>query len=208
MAMGRGLAGEEKMKAVQEHLAAEGLVRVKIVAQQRVVAGGVTRGVGGQPALGRVDLAILLGPPVLRRDELRAQRHNLRVAGADHDRRDGAVEMSGRSVRVPEAGTMGAMDVFGLRGKIPGGIQRDEAGVADGAHLLQQPRLVESLVEIVKETEEMTGLNRIERLADVIVAGNAFDLKERAGVVATAGLFHGLLETQERRALGEKDRES
>ena len=93
--------------------------------------------------------------------------------------------MSGRSVRVPEAGTVGTMDAFGLRGKIPGGIQRDEPGVADGAHLLQHPRPVKRLVEIVKETEQMTWRNRIERLADVIVAGDAFDLEERAGVAAT-----------------------
>ena len=54
----------------------------------------------------------------------------------------------------------------------------------------------------------MMGRDRVERLADVIVGGNAPDLEERAGVVAAASLFHGLLVTQERRALGEKDGES
>jgi len=96
----------------------------------------------GQPAFGGVDFAVLLGLPVLRRDELRAQRHDLRVTGADEDRSDGALKMRGRSVRVAEAGTVGTMDVFGLGREIPGGIQRDEPGVADGAHLLQQPRPV------------------------------------------------------------------
>jgi hypothetical protein len=93
-------------------------MRVEVVAQQGVVAGGITFGVGGQPALGGVDLAILLGLPVLRRDELRAQRHDLRMAGTDDDRRDGAVEMRGLAVGVAEAGTVGAMDVLGWGGKI------------------------------------------------------------------------------------------
>ena len=53
--MGRGLAGEQKMKPVQQHLPAEGLMRVKIIAQQGVVAGGVTRGMSGQPASGGCD---------------------------------------------------------------------------------------------------------------------------------------------------------
>ena len=55
MALRRGLAGEQEMKPVPQHLPAEGLMGVEIVAQQGVVAGGVTRGVGGQPALGGVD---------------------------------------------------------------------------------------------------------------------------------------------------------
>ena len=97
------------------------------------------------------------------------------------------------------------MDVFGLGREIPGGIQRDEAGVADGAPLLQQPRLIKGLKQILEETEQLTGRNRIEHLADVIVARDACDLKERARIVAAAFLFHGLLETQERRALREED---
>jgi hypothetical protein len=62
-------------------------------------------------------------------------------------------------------------------------------------------------VEIIKQTEEVAGFNRIERLADVIVGGNVLDLEQGTGVVATARLFHVLLETQERRALREKDGE-
>jgi hypothetical protein len=63
------------MKSDQQHLAAEGLMRVEIIAKQRVVAGGVTSGVLGQSAFGGVDLAVLFDLPVLRLDEHRALRH-------------------------------------------------------------------------------------------------------------------------------------
>ena len=53
----------------------------------------------------------------------------------------------------------------------------------------------------------MAGFNRIERLADVIVRGDALDLEQGAGVVAPARVFHVLLKTQERRALSEEHRE-
>ena len=180
---------------------------VKIVAQQRVVAGGITRGVGAQPAFGSGNFAVLFDLSVLRGDELRAQRHDLGMTGADEDRRDGAVKMRALALGVLNAGTVRAMDVFGLGRKIPGGVQGDESGVADGPHGLQQSFLLEGLVQIIEQTVEVMRFDRVEDLADVIVSGDALDLKERAGVVASVGLFHSSLETQERGVLGEKDRE-
>ena len=111
---------------MQEHLTAERLMGVEIVAQQGVIAGGGTLRLGGQPAFGGVDFAVLFDLPVLRHNEFRAQRHDLSVARTDDHRSDGAVEMRGLAVGVADTGTMGAVDVFGLRGKIPGGVQRDE----------------------------------------------------------------------------------
>ena len=99
------------------------------------------------------------------------------------------------------------MDVFGLGGKIPGGVQREEPGVLDRAHGLQQARLIEGAVEFVKQTEQMVRRDRIQRLADVIVRGDAPDLEQRASIVLPLDLFHVLLKAQERGALGEEDRE-
>lgn len=193
---------------MQQHLAAEGLMGVEVVTQQRVVAGVIALGVGGQPAFGGGDFTILLGLAVLRGDELGPQGHDLGVAGADDDRSDGAVEMRGGSVGVPQTGAVLAMDVLGLGGEIPRAVQGDEPGVAGGAHGLQQPVVVKGALDIVKETQQVFGRDRIEAVADVIVGGDAFDLKQGAGVIATAVLFHALLEAQEGGALGEEDRES
>ena len=62
-------------------------------------------------------------------------------------------------------------------------------------------------MQVVVETEKVMRLDRVQHLADVVVGGNAPDLEQRAGVVAAARLFHGLLRAQEGGALGEKDRE-
>jgi hypothetical protein len=96
------------------------------------------------------------------------------------------------------------MNVFGLRGKIPGGVQGDEAGVMDCAHRWQQAGLLESLVQIVKEAEEVAGLHRVERLADLVVARDAPDPEQRPSIVAPLGLLHVLLKAQKRGALGEE----
>lgn len=113
--------------------------------------------------------------------------------------------MSGLALGVSDTGTVGAMDALGLGGKIPGGIQGDESGAAHGPHGLQHARLIEGLVQIIKEAEEVVRLDRVERLADVVIGGDTLDLEEGTGVVASAGLLHLLLETQERGALGEED---
>jgi hypothetical protein len=109
--------------------------------------------------------------------------------------------------RVPEAGTGGAMDVLGWGGKRPRGVQGDQARVADGPQGFPPPRLIEAVVQLIKETEARPRLDRVERLTNVIVGGDAFDLEEGTGVVATVSPFQFPLETQERGALGEKDRE-
>jgi len=207
MGVGSGFAGEQEMEAVQEHLAAEGLVGVEIVAQQSVIAGVIAEGVGAQPAFGRGDFTILLGLAVLRGDELRAQRHDLGVAGAEDDGGDGAVVMSGGSVGVVKGRAVLALDILGLGGEIPGAVQGDEAGIAHRAHGFEQPVFVEGAMQVVKEAKQVFGRDRIQAVADVIVGGNALDLEQGAGVVLSAVLFHELLEAQEGGALGEENRE-
>jgi hypothetical protein len=83
--------------------------------------------------------------------------------------------MSDLAGGVLEAGAVLAVNVFGLRGEIPGGVQEDEPGVLDRAHGLQQPRFRKSLVQIIKETKQFTRFHRVERLADVIIARNLLD---------------------------------
>lgn len=63
--------------------------------------------------------------------------------------------------------TVRAMDVFGLGREIPGGVQGDEPGVAHGPHGLEQTDLIEGLVQLIKETKQMPGRDRVERVASV-----------------------------------------
>lgn len=110
--MGGGFAGEEEMKVVQQHLTAEGLVGVKIVAQQGVVASGIALGVGLKPALGSSDLAVLFDMSILRDDEFGPQRHHVGVARADNDRGDGAVKVGDLPLGMLDVRTVGTVDVL------------------------------------------------------------------------------------------------
>ena len=96
------------------------------------------------------------------------------------------------------------MNVFGLGGEIPCRIHRDEPGVLDSPHGRQQPVRIKGPIQIIEQLHHMLRRDGVERLADVIVRGDALDLEKGAGVVATARLFHVALETQERGALGEE----
>src|SRR4029453_1412807 len=112
--MGLGLAGEKKMETVEERAPTEGLMGVKVVAQQGDGAAEIAGGVLFQPALGGGDFAILLGVAVLRGDKLGPQRDDLRLAGRHDHRRGGTVKVSDLAALVFEVGTTRTMNL--LRG--------------------------------------------------------------------------------------------
>ncbi len=127
------------------------------------------------------------------------------VAIYDH-RSDGTVEMSDLAFGVPEAGTVRAVNVFGLGREMPSGVQRDEQGVLHRPYGFEQTRFGKGLVQIIKQAEKVGSFDRVEYLAKVVIARNALDLKEGMGVVAAAGFFHVLVETEEGGTLGKKNR--
>lgn len=135
------------------------------------------------------------------------QVDDLGVAGADHHRGDGAVEVGAGAVGVFGLRTAGTVDVLGLAGKVTGAVQSDELGAAHGAHLLEQADLRGAVVEVVKDRQEVRGRDRIEQVADVVVRGDAIHPKERGGVVGSASLAEGGLMGEEGGALGEEDRQ-
>ena len=67
--------------------------------------------------------------------------------------------------------------------------------------------LLKGPLQIIEEFHQMFRRDRVQRLADMIVRGDALDLEKTAGIIAGAGLFHVPLETQERGALGEENGE-
>ena len=127
------------------------------------------------------------------------------MAWADDDWGDRAMEMSDLTVGVSDAGTVATMDVSRLGGEIPSGVQCNELRLPDRPHRLDQSGLLKALMEIVEEAEQIQRGNRIQRLPNVVVTRDVLDLEERTGIVASASSFHGLLETEERGALGEED---
>ena len=90
---------------------------------------------------------------------------------------------------------------------VPGSIQRDECGVVDPAPRLEEAMLAQRLVDLIIHRIERLGLDGIEHVANLVVAGDLCDLKEAGGVVLSLRLLHGLLMGQKGGALGEEHRE-
>lgn len=149
-----------------------------------------------QPAFGGVDFTILLHLPVLGDDELRTQRDGIGLAGRDDHGSDGTVIMGHFPVLVLEAGTVGAANVFALRGKIPGAVQGDQTGVVNAAQTLQNALLVQGLINLVVDAKQFLRFHRIEHVADMDVGGNLIDLEEALSVALALVLFHVLLVSQ------------
>ena len=204
--MGIGFADEEEIKAVEHGAATEGLVGVEVVAQDGVVSCVVEGAVVLQPPFGGIDFTVLLLVSVLGEDELRAQRDGIGLAGAEDDRRDCAVIMGQLSILTLQRGAVRAVNVFGLRGEIPGAVQSDETGAVDAAEIIEKALFLQGLINTVVNGKEFLGLHRIEHVADMLGCGDLVDLEEALSVASALVLFHGLLVGQEGRALGEEDR--
>ncbi len=90
-----GFHAQDEVGAGRQDLSAHRLFGVEVIAETDRPEAGMARGVAVQPAAGGLGLAVLLGVAVLRGDEFRAQRHRMRVADPDQDRRQHAVTVFG-----------------------------------------------------------------------------------------------------------------
>jgi hypothetical protein len=90
---------------------------------------------------------------------------------------------------------------------IPGAIQSNERRVVDAAESLQDPRCAQGVVDPIIHRIEGLGRDRVEHLADLIVAGDLLEVEETLGVVVTPRLLHRFLMRQQGGRLGEEDRE-
>jgi hypothetical protein len=72
--------------------------------------------------------------------------------------------------------TAGAVNF--LRGKIPGAVQGDQRGVLHAAIAVQNPVRAQRGVNAVLHRIGRFGRDRVEHLADLIVARNSFDLEK------------------------------
>ena len=69
------------------------------------------------------------------------------------------------------------------------------------------PQLRQRVHRVGEDGKHRVGRDRIEQIADVVVARGPGHREQAPGVAASLRDLHSSLEIQERRALGEKDRE-
>ena len=203
--VGGRLADEDEMVSVQQNLAAEGLVRIEVVAEQGIVARAVELAVARKPALGRLDFAILLLVAVLRGNEFGAQRDRLVAAGCDDDGRDGAVAIRDGSVLVLFFRAVVGVDRS--RGMLSCPVDGDELGAIHAPEILKHSLLSECAQDGIIDGEEFPGFDRVEQVPDLVGRGDLSDVEKGLGIAAPLPLLHGLLGGEKGWTLHEKHRE-
>ena len=127
------------------------------------------------------------------------------IAGGHDDGGDGAVIVGLLAGLVLQAGAVGAVDF--VRGEIPGAVQRQEEGPFDGAVGLQHLGRAQVFEYLIVKRQEAFGADRVQGLADLVVAGDLLDAEQSLGVAQALGTLHVSLAGQEGGALREEDRE-
>ncbi len=146
--MGVGLADQDEVEPQGLQFAAKRLVAVEVVAEDDRLQPAAFPAVRGQPALGGVDLAVLLLCAVLRPDELRGQRDDFVTPRLDQHRGQGRVEIRHLAVGVPPGRTVLAMDR--LRGEILRPVQGEQHRAAHRAVGIHYAGLLQSVEKIEK----------------------------------------------------------
>ena len=158
-----------------------------------------------EPAFDGVALAILFFGAVLRRDELRHQRHDFGVAGRHDRRRQHGMIRLDLAVGALAREAMRAAEL--LRAKELGSVPGDEGSAAQSAKGLAQRRLGQQRFQTLETGREQRRVRLVEHVADVIVGGNFLDPEQGLAIGAALAFLQGALEGQKRGALHEKHRE-
>ncbi len=204
-----GLDAEDEVGAGLKHQAAHRLLGVQVVAQADRAESRVARRVAAQPAVAGLGLAVLLPVAVLRRDELRAKRQRVGVAGPDQCGRQHAVIVFGVLAvlaLVPEP-RLAVLAVDLARVVELGAVERDQGAPAQRLIGLKRLIFCHYAERDVEPRVDLGRLDPVQLEADVVVGGQPADAEQRAGRVAAPGPFEHPLVLQERRRLHEEHRE-
>jgi len=203
--VGIGLADQDKMEPLADEGLAQRLFAIEVIPEEGHAQRPVSRPIRGQPAFGRGVLAVLLRMAILRGDEFRLQGDDPRIARCHDHRCDRAMGRGDGAVLVVRAAAM--VTVEGGRREVLGPIEGHQQLPVERAVGLQMPQLMERVQRGGEDGKHRAGRDRIEPIADVIVARDPYHPEQALGVAPSLGPLQGALEIQERRALGEEDRE-
>ena len=201
-----GQAHEQKRAALREHLLAERLMAVKIVAQHGGAPRRDMRAPSVQPTRGGIEFAVLFCLPVLRANEFRRQREHRCLSRCEDHRCHGDMGVLDFAVTRRARRALRTMDRF--RAVVFGAVECDQYPSIGAAVLLQCAVPVQCVDEVDEYRCQMIRRDRIEQVADLLGARDLMDPEQRAGVVAALFLPHPSLIVQKRWTLHEERRES
>ena len=158
-----------------------------------------------KPAPHGAALAILLGVPVLRHDELRGKRHHVGVPGRHDGGGQEGVEVFGRLALAGAGRAVRAVDPG--RAVVLGAVQRDQHARAQALEGREPARALQLGDHVLEHGTKVIGRDWVEHAADVTVAGDAAHPEQGVSVGAAVPGLKLALVGEKRGALGEEHRE-
>ena len=177
-------------------------MRVQVVPEQDGVSPAQPVGHTIKPALGGVDLAVLLLRAVLRRDKLRAQGHGLPDARRDDHGRDSLVAEDRPPVLVAGDQAARARDL--LRAVEVRPVEGDQRATPEDAVTLHRAALLQDSQEVLERAVKQLSRRGVQQVPDVVVRRDGPDAEECQGVAFPLLVLHGPLAGEPRRGLEEE----
>ena len=196
------LAGEDEVAAGVLDRGGDRLAGEQVVTEINRPEMGNCATMPDQPALGGIALAILLLRPVLRGDELRRQRQDLRVARCDHAGTQKGMEAFHTAIGTVPRRALRAFDL--ARAEVLAAIQRDQQPSAQAMEPRQRPGCLDGPhEECVKDCRR----GAVQHQADVVVGGDCRHAEQGLAVGPALPPLQRPLVCQKRRASHEEQRE-
>ena len=195
-------AGEDEVQSVEQDFAAERPVRIQVVAEQDGAGLAQPGRHVVQPALGGVDLAVLLFRAVLRRDEFGAQGDGLPDAGRHDHGRDRLVAEDRPAVPVARDEAVRARDL--LRAAEVRPVEGDERAAPEDAVALQRAAALQKPQKPAEGAVQQFRGGGVQQASDAVVRRDVPDAEKRQRVAPALFVLHGPLAGQPRRGLEEE----
>ncbi len=205
--MGGGFGSEQEITAGLDDSVADRVMGEKVIGKDDRSQMSVVWQMMFDPAVGGLGLTVLFVIAVLRRDELRTQRHHLVVAVGDQSGtqyrmmiRDGVgfLMVCGGALRTPDP-----VRVMELRA-----VQGDEDAVIEPGEVAKCLIFNQFSQCHVERRIQQPAVDVVEFVSDVVVGGNACDTEQRVAGMTVGRLQESALVVQERGTLHEECAES
>ncbi len=177
-----GLDAADEVAPGGEKLSAHRFLGIDVIAQVDRTEVCVAPGIVLHPTVGGLDLTVLLCVAVLRRDELRSQRHRVGMARSDHHRRQHAVIIFGELILLAAVPHPMLAPVAADLARVVEltAVQCDQGVAAERLERLQRPIFPQLLQCQVETAVDVGAVDSVELLSDVVVGGQSSDAEKGA----------------------------
>ena len=193
--MGGGLARQAAVATVGASHRTQGLVAVESIAQAGDALGRHPRRMGGEPAVARRSVTVLVGMPVWRHDVRGGQGAALRRSGADDPRGDGGVSREGWAIG--EVAGERVVARYGVGRNGVGTIQGHQSGGVTVATMRQHAVLFQARKDVQQPRIASARRDRIAPRAALMIPRHLLHPQQGVDVMLACGVLQGALVVQQ-----------